>query len=742
MEQEIHNALASNYGLSGTLEPLAGYEDLNFRLSTSTGEFVVKISKPGQEDNIAMQCKVMDVLASSSVAKLIPGQIRSIDGNAYERVQLSGENRLVRVIPWLKGDLLAHSARSPELFRHFGSVLGEIDRNLQEANLWHARKDPYEWDLQMAHHSLRYLRFIEDAAVRRITHYFLARFEELCLPAFIDLPKSVIHSDANDYNVVIQDSKVSGVFDFGDAVYAPRICEIAIALAYGLMGQDEIIELAEAMVSGYHGSLPMKPEEIDILYYLIAARLAVTIAKAAHARHQNPENAYLLVSEAPARTLIQKWVEINPIHFTSRMRQRLGMETGQVDADRQDRDRYVNPSLSIAYSEPIEMKGAAFQYMYAADGTTYLDCVNNICHVGHCHPDVARAGSRQMAQLNTNTRYVYDSLNRYSKHLAGKFPDPLEVVYLVNSGSEAGDLAQRIARTITGKRAVAVVDHAYHGNTLAGIEVSPYKYKSRGGTGKAPHVMELPSPSTYSDLEISKSEEELAHAIDQQGEIAALYCESIVGCGGQVVLPEGYLKGMYRVTRDAGGLCIADEVQVGFGRVGETFWAFELQGVVPDIVVIGKPMGNGHPMAAVVTTRPIADAFDNGMEYFSSFGGNPVSCEIGNAVLRVIENEKLQQHAKEVGEYFKSRLADLARSHPIISDVRGHGLFLGVELTAERAPATQLTRELIEYMKSQGILLSSDGPDNNVLKIKPPMTFNRSNVDTVIAGIDAFLKSI
>jgi len=253
----------------------------------------------------------------------------------------------------------------------------------------------------------------------------------------------------------------------------------------------------------------------------------------------------------------------------------------------------------------------------------------------------------------------------------------------------------------------------------------------------------LPSPDSYSeeDVESNKFVGEIEEIIKSTGGLCAFYCESIIGCGGQIVLPSGYLAGLYNATRNAGGLCIADEVQVGFGRIGEKFWGFELQDVIPDIVVIGKPMGNGHPLAAVVTTKEIAERFNTGMEYFSSFGGNPVSCEIGKAVLEVIEKENLQEHARQTGNYFKTQLNNLKEKYPVIHDVRGFGLFLGVELIRDGEPATGYTKELIEFMKVKGILLSSDGPYNNVIKIKPPMTFNKSNVDNVVSWMETFLSN-
>ena len=297
---------------------------------------------------------------------------------------------------------------------------------------------------------------------------------------------------------------------------------------------------------------------------------------------------------------------------------------------------------------------------------------------------------------------------------------------------------------------MVVLEAGYHGNTNACIEMSSYKFESKGGVGLSPHVEMAIAPDVYrgpyksDDPNAGEKYAELVQqAIDRTHakgrNIAGFIHESILSCGGQLVLPKGYLRSAYAAIRKAGGVNIADEVQVGFGRVGEYFWGFELQGVVPDIVTMGKPMGNGHPLGAVVCTRAIADAFDNGMEYFNTFGGNPVSCAIGLEVLRVVKDENLQEHALELGNYLKEKLIELQGKYPIIGDVRGHGLFLGFELVKDRKtlePAAAACRYLANRMRQHGVLMSADGPLHNVIKIKPPMCFTKANADFLMATLD------
>jgi 4-aminobutyrate aminotransferase-like enzyme/Ser/Thr protein kinase RdoA (MazF antagonist) len=417
------------------------------------------------------------------------------------------------------------------------------------------------------------------------------------------------------------------------------------------------------------------------------------------------------------------------------------------------RDARIGPSLSVSYRRPLTIVRGWMQHLYDADGRAYLDAVNNVPHVGHSHPRVVAAGQRQMAVLNTNTRYLHEGLIAYAERLSATLPAPLRVCYFVNSGSEANELALRLARAATGSRETIVVDVGYHGNTNAVVEISPYKFNGPGGSGAPPHVHVVPMPDTYRGLYRAPDPDagrKYAAHVDEAvrrltaagGRVGAFIAESILSCGGQVVLPSGYLDSAYRAVRAAGGLCIADEVQVGFGRVGTDFWAFQTQDVVPDIVTMGKPIGNGHPLGAVVTTPEIARAFANGMEYFNTYGGNPVSCAIGTAVLDVIADERLQDQALRVGSHLLSSLRDVQSRHAIVGDVRGLGLFIGIEIVRDREslePAGDQAGVIANRMRDRGVLVSTDGPFHNVLKIKPPLCFTEGDADLLASTLDDLL---
>lgn len=413
------------------------------------------------------------------------------------------------------------------------------------------------------------------------------------------------------------------------------------------------------------------------------------------------------------------------------------------------RKECIGGNLSVSYRTPLHIVRGHRQYLYDHCGRAFLDAVNNVPHVGYSHPRVNAAAIRQMRVLNTNTRYLHKTLVEYAERLAATMPDPLNICYFVNSGSEANDLALRLAFAHTGRRDLVVLEGAYHGHLSSLIDISPYKFDGPGGTGAPSHVHQAPVPDEYrgrfrGGSAAEQYARELKVKIDSVPDgIAAFICESLLGCGGQIELPQGYLHEAYQHVRDAGGVCIADEVQVGFGRMGSDFWGFQTQQVTPDIVVLGKPMGNGHPLAGVVTTAEIAHSFDNGMEFFSTFGGNPVSCIVGMAVLDVIESENLQKNAELTGTLLKKALQDLKEAHPIIGDVRGRGLFLGVELVRDREtqePADREATYIANRMRDHGILISTDGPLHNVLKIKPPMVFHPENAIRLAYTLNAILQ--
>ena len=414
------------------------------------------------------------------------------------------------------------------------------------------------------------------------------------------------------------------------------------------------------------------------------------------------------------------------------------------------RKEHLGRGMSLSYKKPLHIVRGSGAYLIDSTGKKFLDTVNNVAHVGHEHVKVVRAGQTQMAVLNTNTRYLHKNINELAEELLKTLPKELSVLHFVNSGSEANELALRMIKTASGQMDILASEVGYHGNTNACIAVSSYKFDGKGGLGcpENTHIFPLPDSfrGKYRGAEtgehyISEVQRLITKVKGLGRNVAGLILEPIISCGGQIELPDGFMKGAFEAVRQAGGYCISDEVQVGCGRMGKTFWGFELHGVVPDIVTIGKPLGNGHPIAAVACTEEIASKFSNGMEFFNTFGGNPVSCAIATQVLRTVREEGLQENALKTGEFLKEELLSLSKRFPILGDIRGQGLFLGVELVDQKLhPLPEQATYLVNRMKEFGILMSTDGPDHNVLKIKPPMVFTRDQGSELIATLELVLK--
>jgi 4-aminobutyrate aminotransferase-like enzyme len=414
----------------------------------------------------------------------------------------------------------------------------------------------------------------------------------------------------------------------------------------------------------------------------------------------------------------------------------------------------LGKNLSISYQRPLKIVRGWMQYLYDDTGRAYLDVYNNVPLVGHSHPGVVQAAQAQLALLNTNTRYLHDNVNRYAERLTRLLPDPLRVCFFVNSGSEANELALRLARAHTGREDIIVLEHAYHGHTNTLIDISPYKFDGPGGGGKRPWVHVAPLADDYrgpyrrddkqAGAKYARHVAEILARTRAEGHCVGAYmAETLPSVGGQIVFPADYLAEVYRHVRGAGAVCIADEVQVGFGRLGTHFWGFETQGVVPDIVVLGKPIGNAFPLAAVITTPEIAGSFDNGMEFFSTFGGNPVACAAGLAVLDVLEEKHLQQHALRVGAHLIEGLKSLQARHALIGDVRGSGLFLGIDLVLDRETreaAPSQASYVVNRLRDCGILAGTDGPHHNVIKLRPPLVFSQADADLFVKTLDAILQ--
>lgn len=769
-DNELVDMLAEHYNLAGALKKLPGYCDQNLRLTTTDNvHYIVKVANSAEPRlELDMQNAAMAHLTLKKCA--VPYALENKNAQTITTIKNSQQQTFcLRVLTYLPGDFYVDAnslSHNPALWSDLGQFMGNIDLAL--ADFEHAGAYRYlDWDLAQGYRVCMSKKSLLTPQQTRLVEHFLTLYQTQTMPLLGQLPQGVIHNDANDYNLLINNvnapTKILGLIDFGDMVHSHIINELAITCAYALMGEkadkQDLLSVLKAIVASYHQARPLSDAELEVLYSLIALRLCTSVCNAALAISQQPDNEYLFVSVKPAWQLLEQLKVLNPYAVLCQLRQacKMSVDSGQAkDNIINYRKKHLGKTLSLSYETAIKMVRGQGAYLFDEQGTPYLDMVNNVCHVGHCHPKVVAAGQQQLAKLNTNTRYLHDNIVNYAEKLLATMPEQLSVCMLVNSGSEANELAFRLARCHTKSKELIVVDGAYHGNTNACIEASPYKFNGPGGEGAQPHVHTVTLPDPYRG-EFLGDNPDTANAyadsvqktivqLQQSGKkVGAFICESLQGVAGQIIMPAGYLPAVYSHVRGAGGVCIADEVQVGFGRVGSHMWAFETQNVVPDIVTLGKPIGNGHPMAAVITTQAIADSFVTGMEYFNTFGGNPVSCAIGMAVLDVIEQENLIAHAKQTGDYLQEKLRELQGKFDLIGDVRGLGLFIGVELVEDRCskiPATEQTSWLVEFFKQHQILLSTEGRFYNILKIKPPLAFNTNDADKFIHVLELGLNAL
>jgi 4-aminobutyrate aminotransferase-like enzyme/Ser/Thr protein kinase RdoA (MazF antagonist) len=999
------------YSLRVRAKSLPSERDQNFLLESESGKFVLKIANATESRALLeAQNQVMRHLAQR--VDFCPRVIPATNGEEIVTVTSNeGAQHFLRLVTYLPGVPLGHLKRhSPELLRDLGFKLGQLSLALQDFDHPALHRD-FHWDLANGLDILqKFSPLVRDPDLRALLEKLRAQFERHAAPLLPSLRTSVIYNDANDFNLLMgggsdlysRNQRLVGLIDFGDMLHSFTVGDLAVAIAYAILGKPDPLAAAAHIVRGYHAAFPLLENELAALYHLVTLRLCMSVCIGADQQSRQPDNAYLGISQAPIRDTLPKLAAIHPrfaemvfrdscgltpspssdalthwlssppepfasllgpewipetsvvldlsvsspllhsdpalndaSHLTPRIEQAVLQDSScasqgntnvavlPISIGRYDEARYLytspffatgpnptdeyrtlhlgldlfapagtpvyaplegrvvafadhaaaqdygpvivleheagelkfytlyghlsrdslaglslgrrfaqgellarlgesdanggwthhlhfqviadllelgcdfpgvarpsqravwlslcpNPNLivgipasnfpareptkaetlalrrkrmggnqSISYREPLKIVRGWKQYLFDDEGRKYIDAYNNVAHVGHNHPRVVAAATRQIGVLNTNTRYLHDNILRYAEKLTSLFDESLSVCYFVNSGSEANELALRLARAKTNQRDMIVLEAAYHGNTNTLIDISPYKHGGPGGRGKPDWVHAAPIPDDYrgaykrgdpqAGAKYAAHVLQIIEGLKQQGRgLAGYIAESLPSVGGQIVMPPGYLADVYRYVRAAGGVCIVDEVQTGFGRTGTHFWGFEAQGVTPDIVVLGKPIGNGHPLGAVVTTRAICEAFNNGMEFFSTFGGNPVSCAVGLEVLNVVLEEGLQEHALRVGKRLLDGLRPFVDRYPLVGDVRGAGLFLGVELVRDRLtlePAAEEAAYVANRMRERGILLGTDGPYHNVVKIRPPMPFDESNAEELVEAM-------
>jgi 4-aminobutyrate aminotransferase-like enzyme/aminoglycoside phosphotransferase (APT) family kinase protein len=747
--------LREGFGVeSSSLIALTGERDQNFRVNTSSGRrFLFKISNPADDRPIL----AMQTAALGHIEQVDPGLpvMRPLPAAAGEPwVEVPGQDSRTypaRLFTFLPGRVIANTALTTAALRGHGQITARLGRALR--GFFHPAAD-YEilWDITRLPELRPLLAHISDGARRVQAERVVDRFEARVALALPGLRAQVIHGDMGLSNVLYgNDLLVSGIVDFGDMTHAPLVCDLAAAIADVLHGRDDAIEAADAMIGGYVSVTPLEDEEAALLADLVAARLAAEVTVIAWRRGLYPDNAaYAASGEPGARAFLDAMEAMGIDAVAERFRQachglpyRRSATGGLLE-----RRRRALPRSPLFYDQPVHLVRGEDVWLFDADGRRYLDCYNNVPVVGHSHPRVVEAVTQQQRLLATHSRYLHEAIVELAERIQATLPPGLDAVMVVNSGSEANDLAWRIARAATGQAGAVVTACAYHGLTEATHALSPEEWAKREQPG---HVATIPAPDGYRGPYRREQDgwvqryathiDDAARALGDRG-FAAIYLDPAFTADGILSPPATYLREAARRAQTLGGLVVADEVQAGHGRSGTHLWSFRASGIEPDMVVIGKPMGNGFPVAALVARSELFAAVPEEVELFSTFGGNPVACAAALAVLTVIDDEGLVANAAQVGSYLRQGLHTLADRHPVIGDVRGEGLLLGVELADEaRMPADGQARRMTEAMRERQILLGTTGPAGNVLKIRPPLTFQPEHADLLLQALDEALTS-
>jgi 4-aminobutyrate aminotransferase-like enzyme/Ser/Thr protein kinase RdoA (MazF antagonist) len=763
--------LRTVFGIRGAAAQLDSERDLNFRIATPEGNrFVLKISNPSDDPRVLdMQTRAMLHIARQDPALPVMQPIETAGGSLVGEVPGNGgPGHFVRLFSFVDGAIVGSADMERLDLEGFGAMVARMGVALR--GFFHpAAGYRILWDLKHTAALHRLAAGIADPGQRAAVERVLEGFDERVAPRFPGLRAQIIHNDLTLDNVLLDAShQVSGIVDFGDLTHTAVVCDLAVALVSMMWGRDDPLDAAGATIDGYRSIASIEPEEAVLLADLVLARLAALVTIASWRVHRYPANADYITANVDLAWRLLGNLEL---HGAAGVRERLaaaclrsgGSTPVAYEFDRvgerppfaellKRRQRALGPALSpLSYDRPLYLVRGKGTRLFDHEGNAYLDAYNNVPVVGHSHPRVVKAIAQQSAALNTNTRYLHDSVVELAERLTATLPPELDTVMFVNSGSEANDLAWRFATAYTGGTGAIVTERAYHGVTTATIALSPEEW-----VGDPVHVQRVPAPDGYRGRHRSDEpawaeryaehiDDAIARARAGGHEPAAFYVDALFTSDGIFSPPPAYLRTVAHRLREAGCLFVADEVQSGFGRTGTDLWSFQASGVTPDFVTLGKPMGNGHPVAAVITRAEIAERMAANTDVFSTFGGNPVACRAALAVLDVIAGEGLQQRAGEVGAHLRAGLEELQATHEAIGDVRGAGLMIGVELVTDRAlrsPGPELANAVMNSMREKGVLVGSTGPDDNVLKIRPPLVFTFEDADLLTSVLDASLREL
>ena len=757
--QEACRMLKLEYGITGKLDELDSERDLNFRVSVPEGgRYLLKFSNHEEpRENIEFEIAALKHIEGVDPDLPVPRIIPAPDGELFRVVvAANGREHDIRLLSFLPGTVLSEVDRTELLVFNQGKLAARLALALQ--GFFHPASGIRQllWDVRQVGALRPIAEKIPDRALRHHLNGVIDHFRSEVQPQLAGLRAQVAHMDLTRDNLVVDaqaPQQVSGILDFGDMHHGPLVQDVAVALADVMQPEPDPFGKARAFLRGYQYVLPLQDREIALLFDLLRVYfVAYYLILARRGESYFPEeraSVLAVLNELQARGR----EEVSDLFSQACGHPRPNaIAPGDVDALIARRKAVMGERLYVFYEQPLNITRGEGVWLYDSAGKAYLDVYNNVPVAGHAHPYIAQAVARQTSRLSTNTRYICDEIIAYAERLTATLPAGLDNASFVNSGSEANDMAWLMAQAKTGNQGIIIFEDAYHGWTPASRVLSP---SGKKGDFLAAHVRTIPAPDLYRSPYDDQTEllafyaREVDRAIDDLAKHgmkpAMCIVDSAFCSSGVPALVPGYLAMVFEKVRRAGGLCVADEVQSGFGRMGRAMWGFEVHGVLPDIVTFGKPMANGYPMGAVVTRPDVLAAVNKGGSIFATFGGNNVAAAAANAVLDMYEQEGLLNNSESTGQYLQAGLRALALKHPIIGDVRGNGLILGVELVVNRQvrePAPAETHRLLQTMSRAGVLLGRDGPHDNVLKLRPPLVFSRENADFLLQQLNANLARL
>lgn len=753
--EEVEVIANDLFGLSGSAAALDSERDQNFHLVTRAGDqYVVKIANSAEDPAIIdMQLKALQHIAQVDPGLPVPKVVLSKEGKLIEEVEAAdGRIHPVRVVSYLPGIYPKCEFFNEDFYRQMGIFIARTAKSLR--GFFHPIAN-YEllWDLKHAANLRKYLSYIKDLKHHEYASYFLDRFEKNVLPLIPKLRAQIVHNDLVPNNMLVGESahdKIVGIIDFGDLTHTLLVNDLAATIADTLSVTGDAVEVATQIIAGYNEINPLEEAELRLLYDLVGTRLTMLNLIATWRVTLHPDNYdYIMSGVDSTWMIIEQWWGLDPEKVTKRFLMTCGFweqkesqvasrESYQSLLDR--RERLLGPLAYLFYEQPLHIVRGEGVWLYDRDNIRYLDVYNNVPQVGHSHPHVVNKIAEQARLLNTSSRYLHEYILELAERITALLPEPLSVCTFVCTGSEANELAWIMAKLVSGNTGALITRHSYHGSTDA---IGQFSTESLPEATVPPHVKTLYAPTSNGTwLEPDSGIRNAITSMNENGhQPAMLILDTSFVSDGIFTSPKNYLKTLFAETRAAGGLCVADEVQVGFGRFGTHFWGFEFDDVIPDIVTMGKPMGNGHPIAAVVTRPEIAEVLAHDRGYFNTFGGNPVSCAAGLAVLDVIEEEGLQENALKVGEYLIKGLEKLQKQYRVLGQIHGSGLLLGLDInTSNGKPDAEKADQIMNHMRQNQVLIGITGQDENVLKIRPPLVFEEAHADILLEALKRALE--